>query len=362
MEYFMYPVIKDDYSLFRAMIDDLVHQSSNLYRPGPYWDQKVKNTISEIEKCGIKDFRGSSSLVGLSYADNLTVDIRNSYNYGLKKIVRLATKLYPFNVLYDSQVELTRNYAVESIRKSQEILNKNSRVKELLEKYEVPYSLLGGCLQAVNINGCDYSIHYLNLLEQHDNIAAHIPFNTARTVFEIGGGFGVNIHLLIENYPNIRKVIYLDIPPNLYVGTQYLKAFYGEAVYDYSKLKDEGGISFSDTDNLEILCIAPWQIEKLEAQVHIFINAHSFVEMPKSVVSNYAQHVMRLLSLEKSAIALVSYDGFDLTTTFNPDDLPEFFSGKIFEHFEHDGLLDSSRRNLYYVSVENIPTGENDTK
>jgi putative sugar O-methyltransferase len=354
----MNPEIKDDFSLLDVMANDARHQSNSLYCPGPYWDYKTKNAISEIKRCGIKNFRGSSNLIGQSYADNLTIDVRDSYNYGFHKIIRFATKLFPFSSLYDSQVAYTRHYAVESIRLSQEYLNQKPRARELLGKHWVPYSLLGGCESAVKIDGEDYSIHYLNLLEQHDNIAARIRFDLARTIFEIGGGFGSNVHLLIENYPNIRKIIYLDISPNLYVGTQYLKTFYGEAVYDYKKLKKIEQIKFSDTDDLEIFCITPWQIENLHTAVDIFMNSHSFVEMPKDVISNYSHHLMRQPGSEKTAIALATYDGYDLTTTLDPASLPQFFSGRNFMFFESETLMDNSRKNLYYVSTGKFPVEE----
>jgi hypothetical protein len=166
---------------------------------------------------------------------------------------------------------------------------------------------------------------------------------------------GAVIREKIENYSNIRKVIYLDIPPNLYVGTQYLKAFYGEAVYDYRKLKKMEKIQFSDTDDLEIFCIAPCQIENLQDQVDIFMNSHSFVEMPKEIVSNYAHHFMGFPGSEKSAIALVSYDNYDLTITLDPAYLSQFFTGREFQFFECETLMESSKKNLYYVSVGNIP-------
>jgi putative sugar O-methyltransferase len=347
----MNPEIEDDFSLLEVMTNDARHQSNGLYCPGPYWGYKTNNAISEIKRCGIKDFRGSSNLIGQSYADNLTIDVRDGYNHGFHKIIRFATKIFPFSRLFDSQVAYTRHYASESMRLSQEYLNRKPRVTELLERYNVPYSLLGGCKSAVKIDGKNYSIHYLNLLEQHDNIAAHIRFDLARTIFEIGGGFGCNVHLLIDNYPNIRKIIYLDISPNLYVGTQYLKSFYGDAVYDYGKLKKFEKISFSDTDELEIFCITPWQIENLQTTVDIFMNSHSFVEMPKEVISNYSHHLMRLPGSEKTAIALVTYDGYDLTTTIDPARLPEFFPGREFNFFESETLMDNSRRNLYYVSA-----------
>ena len=346
----MNPEIQDDFLLLKAMINDSRHQSS-LYCPGPYWSMKIKNSVSEIKRCGIKDFRGSSNLIGVSYADNLVIDVRDAFNFGFGKIIRWMTKLYPFGIIYDAQVKQTQNYAAESIRLSQEILNQKPRVRELLRKYRIPYSHLGGCKTTVNIDGWDYAIHYLNVLDQHDNVAAHIRFHEVRTVFEIGGGFGTNIHLLIENYPKIKKVIYLDIPPNLYVGTQYLKAFYGKAVHDYGEHRKLQEIKFSDTDELEIFCIAPWQIERLQTQIDIFMNSHSFVEMPKETISNYTKYFMNLPQSEKSKIVLITYDNFDPTTTLDPDSLPQFFPSRKFQFFLSNILIEQSRKNLYYVSV-----------
>jgi hypothetical protein len=171
-------------------------------------------------------------------------------------------------------------------------------------------------------------------------------------VFEIGGGYGANIHLLLENYKNIRKVLYLDIPPNLYVGTQYLKAFYSAAVFDYRALRHLDSIRFSSDDNIEIFCITPWQIEKFKSAVNIFLNSHSFVEMPKNVVKNYVDNFNSFPHSEDSEIALTTYDGYDLNTTFHPDDLPKFFEGRRFDYFEEDTLLVSSRKNLYFVSSD----------
>jgi putative sugar O-methyltransferase len=262
----------------------------------------------------------------------------------------MLTTLYPISNIYRSQVRLTESYAIECIDRAQEILKLKERTGDLLEKYNIPYSLLGECLSKVNINECDYSIHYLDLLEQHDNIASHIKFNDASSIFEIGGGFGVNTHLLLENYKNIRKILYLDIPPNLYVGTQYLKAFYGDSVFDYKSLRGLESIKFSDDDSLEIFCVAPWQIEKFNSAVDIFINAHSFVEMPINVVKNYVDKFNAFHNSMNAAIALTTYDCFNLDTTFHPNKLPEFFESRTFDYFEADKLLNSSRKNLYFVS------------
>ena len=342
--------LKDDLALLDIMLNDSKSQPP-LYQPGPYWATKAKNAANEIKRCGIGDFRGSGNLIGLSYADNLLMDIRNAYNDGFKhKLARWVTKTYPLSRIYEAQVRWTESYANTSIIYAQEILNLKNNVKNLLKKYNVPYSLLGKCLSKAKIHGQDFSIHYLNLLEQHDNIASRIKFNDAKSIFEIGGGFGANIHLLLENYKNIRKVLYLDIPPNLYVGTQYLKAFYGTAVLDYRTLRHRDPIKFSTNDNIEIFCIVPWQIEKFESAIDIFMNSHSFVEMPNTVISNYVDNFKRFPESINAAIALTTYDDYALNTTLHPNELPKFFKDRKFDYFEVETLLNSYRKNLFFVS------------
>lgn len=345
--------LKDDLELLDLMLTDSKSQPP-LYHPGPYWAATAKNAANEIKRCGIASFRGSTDLIGMSYADTLYIDIRNAYNGGVRRLARWLTKTYPLSRIFESQVRWTESYAKESIIYAQEILNIREKTRNLLEKYTVPYSLLGGCLRKVTIDGHEYSIRYLNLLEQHDNIASFINFGDAYSVFEIGGGFGINIHLLLENYKNIRKVLYLDIPPNLYVGTQYLKAFYGSAVFDYKALKPLKSIRFSADDNIEIFCIAPWQIEKFESAVDIFMNSRSFVEMPQKVVKNYVDNFNRFPEARSAAIALATYSvthaGFDPNTTLHPGELPKFFEDRKFDHFEVASPLNSSRKDLFFVS------------
>jgi putative sugar O-methyltransferase len=346
-------VLKDDFDLLDRMLFDARSQPP-LYHPGPYWATKAKNAQSEIKRCGIADFRGSTNNIGMSFTDNLFLDIRNAYNHGLRRIFRWLTMTYPLSNIFESQMRWTKIYATRSIELSQELLSTSSRVNVLLKKYEIPYSLLGGCLMKVEIDGVDYSSHYLSLLEQHDNIATKIDFAGATSVFEIGGGFGANIHLLLTNYKNIRKVLYLDIPPNLYVGTQYLKAIYGQAVSDYTDLRDRESIEFSANDDFEIYCIAPWQLQKYDGSLDILMNAHSFVEMPENVVKNYIDEFDRISDSKDPAIAMTSYDKFDPHATLHPSRLPQFFEDREFDCFEAASLLQPSRKNFYFVSPGNL--------
>jgi len=342
-------VIKDDISLLEAMLCDSEKQPP-LYNPGKYWVSKAKNSAKQIKKHGLSNFRGSDNLIGLSYADNELLDFRNVSRHGFGgAIVRKLANTFPMNRLFNAQVSATKSIADRLNSITQKFIDSDDKTQSLIENYVIPYSILGGCESKVQVKGQDCALSYINLLEQHDNIARRINFEEANSIFEIGGGFGTNIHLLLENYPNIRKVIYLDIPPNLYVGTQYLKSFYGNSVIDYLTTRELSTVQFTDNEELEIFCIAPWQIEQLNNSVDVFINAHSFVEMPIKTAQNYADKISCLSNDKNTAIALTTYDKSDPSTTFNPNEIPGLFKDIEFISFEHQTLLHCSRVNLYYV-------------
>lgn len=286
---FSSPSLKDRPALLAAMVEDQENRD-DIYRAGDFWRQLNAASIRDIAKLGIHNFRGKSSGIGWGFTD-------------------------------------CTFYETESLAPRQEAILRDTRTHALLSKYAMPDTMLGGCVNFVQIGGRRIASHYLNLLEQHDRVS-HV-YKAARSMFEIGGGFGANIHIALENHPRLRKVLYLDIPPNLYIGTQYLKAFYGSAVRDYLDTRHLPSIRFSDDDRLEIICIAPWQIERVKASLDLFHNAHSFVEMPRPTVANYAKHVMRLLK-PSGAIVLLTYDCFDLSTTFHPEELPTFFPSRTF--------------------------------
>ena len=99
--------LDDDQNLLNLMIKDSKAQDS-LYSLGPYWAKTAQNSESEIRKSGISKFRGSSSLIGLSYSDNLFVEILHSYNHGLKNVVTKIMECFPFNRIHAAQVNWTQ--------------------------------------------------------------------------------------------------------------------------------------------------------------------------------------------------------------------------------------------------------------
>jgi putative sugar O-methyltransferase len=315
--------------LLDAMVRDGAKQAG-LYQPGPYWKTKTRAAASQIKRLGLNGFRNFKSGVGTSFADNVFVDMRSALDAGRGRPVKfLFEHVFPFSTVMNGQVALTRGYAQDALALTAARVGESAETRDLLSKYEMPYSLLGDCVATTDFEGRPVSLHYLKLLQLIDRVGRHAPLDQARSLLEIGGGFGANVHLLLELFPKLRKVVYLDIPPNLYVGSCYLRSFYGSAVRDYRQTRLLERVEFKDDDSLEIIAICPWQIEALDLSIDVFWNAHSFVEMPWGVVKNYAKHVLSLGKDGEMCVALASYGGGG-PDTIAPERLPTAFPGREF--------------------------------
>ena len=332
--------------LLDLLIKDEKKIDKELYSSGPYWNYKNRRAIVEIKKKGLKDFRGITAGIGTSFADNLVLDIRNEFNTK-GRIVGKIFSLPILNIIFNGQINTTKNY-LDSFIKNQAIVYKNSQnVQNLISKFKFKNTTDFGCVQSFEYLNKNYSCHYLNMAYRVNNLSKNFDFKNIKNYFEIGGGFGSNIHFLITNFPNIKKILYLDTVPNIYVGTEYLRHHYKEKVKDYLELRNLNKISFSKNNELEIFCIPPWLIEKVETEIDHFHNSASFVEMPKKVISNYVKFIKNLRTRE---ISLISYSGFDLKTTFNPEELNSFFDDKLNVSWKNSLIEEYNKKEIYLTS------------
>ena len=332
--------------LLDLLIKDEKKIDKELYSSGPYWNYKNRRAIIEIKKKGLKDFRGLTAGIGTSFADNLVLDIRNEFNMK-GRIVGKLFSLPILNIIFNGQINTTKNY-LDSFINNQAIVYKNSQnVQNLISKFKFKNTTDFGCVQSFEYLNKIYSCHYLNMAYRVNNLSKNFDFKNIKSYFEIGGGFGSNIHFLITNFPNIKKILYLDTVPNIYVGTEYLRHHYKENVKDYLELRNLNKISFSKNNELEIFCIPPWLIEKVETEIDHFHNSASFVEMPKKVISNYVKFIKNLSTRE---ISLISYGGFDLKTTFNPEELNSFFDDKLSVSWKNSLIEEYNKKEIYLTS------------
>ena len=332
--------------LLDQLIKDEKKIDRKIYSSGPYWSRKNKRAIIEIKKKGLKDFRGLTTGIGSSFADNVILDFRNELNIKGRILGRVFS-LPGLNKIFEGQLHITKNHLDSFIQNQAIVFQNNKNIQNLINKYRFENTTDFGCIQLFEYLNKKYSCYYLEMSDRINKLSQSFNFKATKSFFEIGGGFGANIHFLIQNFSNIKKILYLDVVPNIYVGTSYLKRYFGEKVKDYTELKNLNKISFSKNDELEILCIPPWLIERVEAEIDHFHNAASFVEMPKEVIKNYVKFIKKFKTKE---ISLISYDNFDTKTTFNPKELNEFFDNKLRISWENTLIKEYNKKFMYLIS------------
>lgn len=352
--------------LLKTLISDQ-EKVLEIYKPSKYWWKKSLSAAKEIEKNGLNDFRSSTDIntTAVSYGDAKVIDCRRILDTS-SIIIRLGLAILnhtPLKKLFDAQVNATRKSVsrVIELEKNALAFSNPVRLTELIDNYKIENTINFGCDRITVFKGKEYSTNYLIMLDYLDFVEKHWTLKNLNSFLEIGPGFGTLIHLIEQNYPNIRKFIAVDIVPNVWVLTEYLRSYYGDCVKDYSETKEMKEIKFKDDTSLEIFVIPPWEIEKISSSIDCFWNSSSFVEMSTYIVANYAEKIARISTAE-STYNFISYNVFDLKTTFNPNLIPELFPKVNFQMLKHTFLANDNDENYYYfgkIVTTNIKTKEN---
>ena len=287
----------DDLELLNMMLEDQ-KQQPGVYKPGRGWIEKSNGIAKTLKSQGLSNFR-SSDATGVKYTDAVTLDPTTLWHLGSRKQRALRSPfkiprihraiIRPFLDRIDElygDLERYRNHYFETVH--------GDWFDQMRNAFALPDSEVGGTQQILYIHGQRIALAYFRKLMRIYNYSQKVDLTKKRVAFEIGGGFGADAHLLLQMYPNIRKYLFLEIPPQLYVGTQYLKHFFPQDVVDYRDTRSLADIRFSDDDRREIICISPWQMERAEAEVDLFWSFSSFVHMESGTARNYAAHVKRL--------------------------------------------------------------------
>jgi putative sugar O-methyltransferase len=340
--------------LLKILISDQKN-TADIYKPGPYWWKKSLVAAKELEKNGLNDLRSSmgNNIAATAFGENMPVDSRRLIGTSSLQIkVGLAILNHtPLKQLFDWQVNTTRKYLnrLRNLEKTYLALTKSDRLAELTQKYKIEDSINFGCDRISIFKGQNYSTYYLGLLDQLDFVENNLTLKGCHSFLEIGPGFGANIHLIEQNYPEIRKFIVIDIVPNVWIVTNYLRSLYGDCVKDYLVTREMKEIKFKEDKSLEIFVIPAWEIGKISSSIDCFWNSRSFVEMPQHVVSNYAKNLAKIRT-DKTIYNFMSYDNFDLKTTFNPNLIPDHFLDVEFQKLKHPYLLDDldDRYEMYF--------------
>ena len=133
----------------KMLIDELIKDEKSfdrsLYSSGPYWNYKNSRAVIEIKKKGLSDFRGMTAGVGTSFSDNYVLDIRNEFNIK-GRIVGKIFSLPLLNVIFNSQLKITKSYINSLIQNKAIVYQNNENVQILIDKFKFENTTNFGCL------------------------------------------------------------------------------------------------------------------------------------------------------------------------------------------------------------------------
>ena len=119
--------------------------------------------------------------------------------------------------------------------------------------------------------------------------------------------------------------------------------FAGHSLGEYSALASAGALSFSDT--LKILKIRG---KAMQNSVPKGVGGMVAVLGAQiEILENYAKNLARI-STNKTLYNFISYDKFDLKTTFHPDLIPDYFKNVKFEKLRYPSLVKDEQKNYFY--------------
>lgn len=341
--------MNNDIELLNLMMDDQA-DALEVHKPGPYWERKCLTAARNIRQFGLDRFRDPAHGIVISQTEAASFDIRLHLGVNRRaKIARLLLSKPPLQRAIDAQTAMALSIYRERQALFEALMGLSPRAAELLARWELPNRCGYGEINSCRAFGKTFVSESLLLLDVHDHIAQTARLEDARSFAEIGGGYGAYADIVITNLPNVRKVLLVDVAPNLYITYEFMKDVFGNSVRDYRACRDAENIHFRDDDQLEILVLAPHLAEKFTGTIDYFHNKDSFVEMPIDVVGNYSAMVARWLQ-PTSVVALTSYHEYDLATTYAPDVLKDLFHDQNFLQFDKESLL-PDHANRFYVSM-----------
>lgn len=297
--------LENEPELLKLMLQDL-EKAPKLYRPSAYWANYEKKFVSELKKLGLKDFRRRKNSVFQSFStydlDPIDRYLRKLYRdplegifppsksalfkrfirFGIqrksfKKMIKQISRLY-FGITLEQKL-----FSMYEFAKYYGIANEAKPISNLSD------SLIGSPKNTLKIENNVYTFTLLRYYLLYAQTCKTIDYDSIESVMEIGAGGCGQVEVLKKLYPHLTFFLF-DIPPQLYVGEQYLKSIFPNDVISYRETRNmnEAPINIKG----KIFIFAPWHLEKIKnLSYDLFWNSSSFQEMTSEIVLNYLKFV-----------------------------------------------------------------------
>ena len=283
----------DDLRLLDQMMSDL-GQAPEEYRPTKYWANNEAELVTYLREYGLQDFRRQHSTgarnILLSFgATDLLRDEWTAPELERSRVVsnRFTRRIRHLPPAYRRIGTLQRDAYVRRISTRYQSYGSVCLAFAAQKGTEwgakpvqdLHLSMIGNPEDRFEVDDRPWSYTMLNFYMRYAWACQFIEFDSIDSIAELGSGSGKQAEVLANLYPDLTFFLY-DIPPQLYVAHQYLKAVFPDRVVQYGDdLSLEKG---------SINLLPSWRFTDLrELHPSLFWNAASFQEMEPDVVRNY---------------------------------------------------------------------------
>jgi putative sugar O-methyltransferase len=309
--------VKDDFELLDLLFRDEA-AAPPIYRPAPYWDDYRKPFVEHLRRVGLTTFR----------SDKRTKK-GNFSSFGATDLVPPVGEFKPINLLLargagritglgraltSASYRLSRLLVAPTVdrvkvsRLQFEFVRRQGETAGAKPLEELCVSTAGAPEDLFQVDGNLYTTSMLYYYLRYVYLSRFLDLEDVSIMVELGPGSGKQAEILHKMYP--KMTIYLfDIPPEIYITEQYLKAALGEEkVLGYRETR-----SLSGSENLDpgIVILPSWKFPMLQGKdVDLFWSMSTFQVMEPAQVKHFlgivnetTSHVYLMQAMEGHQVA-----------------------------------------------------------
>jgi len=289
--------VEDDFDLLCLMMKDTASADAE-YRPTQYWKQYEDRFLPELRKLGLHDFRKRRKSVLSSFgATDLGqhIDVASSRIFsnrltkrlpGWSAVINLANAL----VRPCESRLLWRGISLPDLFESTyQLVATVGKLNGARPLEELSVSLVGKPEEVFTKDGRNYTTSSLYYYLRYAYCCRFTCFDNNPLIVELGSGCGKQVEVIKKLHPGVRFLLF-DIPPQLFVCEQFLKAVFPDQVVSYRETRERAQLGELKPGGIHIL--PNWKFPDIQSiSVDLFWNAASFQEMEPNVVENYLRFV-----------------------------------------------------------------------
>jgi putative sugar O-methyltransferase len=280
----------DDIELLELMMGDL-RSADARFQPTNYWAVYEKRFLPQLRQQGLKDFRRQKAMVFRSFGavdfDHRLATVVMSQSRYLRRFPALGARLDSILARY---VRLLDGMDMETyVRLGYYFAKDYASASSAKPLSDFSMSLVGNPPGVVDIDGKLYTRQMVQYYLQYAYACRFLDFDKVQLVAELGSGMGRQTEIFFKLHPNAAYLLF-DIPPQIYVAEQFLKAAFPRRVVSYRDTR-----SWKDLEDVRggfIYIFSSHHMPLLATRaIDLFWNSASFHEMEPDVVRGYLAFV-----------------------------------------------------------------------